>query len=61
MEIPEGHNGRVLMTGQEWYDHFERELYAEYPFEGSNQRESQLVGNVIDGAHRAAKKAAGIE
>lgn len=54
VEIPEGHNGRVLMTGQEWHDRFEKELSK---LEGSYHK---WVGPLPSEVLGAAKKAAAI-
>lgn len=51
--IPEENDGTVLMTGQEWYDKFEKELPADHLL-------PQYV-NIREQVLEAAKKAAGIE
>lgn len=52
VEMPEGHNGQVLMTGQEWAERFAKSL----PDIDSNKSKYTIYQDAIE----AAKKASGI-
>lgn len=57
---PEGTPIERVMTGQEWYDKFEKEYnyLATEPFRGYSREIGQMI---TDRAQKAAKKAAGLE